>query len=78
MTVLEQFSLFQRMAGSIKTDVEEGKTQRALGKIELLEGELGIMRQQYEPKEEPSEPEIVPTSTLDGDVIDADVVEEVN
>lgn len=79
MTTLEQFSLFQRMTGSIKADVEAGKNIQALGKIELLEGELSIMRQQYEPKEEESvEPEIVPTSTLDGDVIDADVVEDVN
>lgn len=73
MTTLEQFSLFQRMAGSIKADVEAGKINQALGKIELLEGELSIMRQQYESKEELAEPEVVPTSTLDGDVIDADV-----
>ena len=48
MTVLEQFSLFQRMAGSIKTDVEEGKTAKALGKLEILEGELATFRRDYE------------------------------
>ena len=48
MTVLEQFSLFQRIAGSIKADVEEGKTAKALGKLEILEGELQIMRLDYE------------------------------
>lgn len=48
MTVLEQFSLFQRIAGSIKADVEEGKTAKALGKLEILEGELAIMRKGYE------------------------------
>ena len=78
MTTLEQFSLFQRMTGSIKTDVEAGKLSQALGKIELLEGELGIMRQQYEPVDEPAEPETIPTSPLNDGIIDADVVEEVN
>ena len=48
MTVLEQFSLFQRIAGSVKADVEEGKTAKALGKLEILEGELQIMRSDYE------------------------------
>ena len=48
MTVLEQFSLFQRMAGSIKADVEEGKTAKALGKLEILEGELATLRKDYE------------------------------
>lgn len=48
MTTLEQFSLFQRMTGSIKADIEAGKNIQALGKIELLEGELGVMRQGYE------------------------------
>ena len=48
MTVLEQFSLFQRMAGSIKEDIEEGKTAKALGKLEILEGELATLRKDYE------------------------------
>ena len=48
MTVLEQFSLFQRMTGSIKVDVEEGKTAKALGKLEILEGELATLRKDYE------------------------------
>ena len=48
MTVLEQFSLFQRIAGSIKVDVEEGKTAKALGKLEILEGELATLRKDYE------------------------------
>lgn len=48
MMILEQISLCQRMVGSIKSDVEAGKTGAALGKIELLEGELGIFRQDYE------------------------------
>lgn len=52
MTVLEQFSLFQRMTGSIKADVEEGKTAKALGKLEILEGELQIMRSDYETENE--------------------------
>lgn len=51
MTTLEQFSLFQRITGSIKTDIESGLNQKALGKIELLEGELSIMRQGYEYQE---------------------------
>jgi hypothetical protein len=51
MTTLEQFSLFQRMTGSIKADIEAGKNIQALGKIELLEGELSVMRQGYETEE---------------------------
>lgn len=56
MTVLEQFSLFQRMAGSIKVDVEEGKTAKALGKLEILEGELATLRKDYEEPEGVEEP----------------------
>ena len=48
MTTLEQFSLFQRIAGSIRTDIEEGKTTKALGKLEILEGELATLRRDYE------------------------------
>lgn len=48
MTTLEQFSLFQRIAGSIRTDIEEGKTAKALGKLEILEGELATLRRDYE------------------------------
>lgn len=71
MTVLEEISLFQRMTGSIKADIEAGKNIQALGKIELLEGELGIARRGYEPREE--EPENIPATPLEGDIIDADV-----
>ena len=56
MTVLEQFSLFQRMTGSIKTDVEEGKTAKALGKLEILEGELATLRKDYEEPDGGEEP----------------------
>ena len=56
MTVLEQFSLFQRMAGSIKADVEEGKTTKALGKLEILEGELATLRKDYEEPDGGEEP----------------------
>ena len=52
MTILEQVSLFQRMMGSIKSDIEEGKTLKAMGKMELLEGEMGVMRQMYTEKED--------------------------
>lgn len=44
MSTLEQFSLFQRMLGSAKADIEAGLIPKALGKIELLEGEMGVMR----------------------------------
>ena len=53
MTILEQFSLFQRIAGSIRTDIEEGKTAKALGKLEILEGELATLRRDYENYKEP-------------------------
>ena len=65
MTVLEQFSLFQRMTGSIKTDVEEGKTAKALGKLEILEGELAILRKNYEEPDGGEEPAPVPTISED-------------
>lgn len=77
MTILEQISLFQRMVGSIKSDVEEGKTLKAMGKMELLEGEMGVMRQMYEPskEEETIEKEVVEKESSN-DIIDAeDVVE---
>ena len=56
MTVLEQFSLFQRMAGSIKADIEAGKTAKALGKLEILEGELATLRKDYEEPDGDKEP----------------------
>ena len=65
MTVLEQFSLFQRMTGSIKTDVEEGKTAKALGKLEILEGELAILRKDYEEPNGGEESAPVPTISED-------------
>lgn len=74
MTILEQFSLFQRMTGSIKADIEAGKNIQALGKIELLEGELSVMRQGYEPREEPvesTESGITPMNLLDN-LVDTD------
>ena len=66
MTVLEQFSLFQRMTGSIKTDVEEGKTAKALGKLEILEGELATLRKDYEEPDGGGEP--VPAPTISDDL----------
>lgn len=48
MVMLEEICMFQRMAGSLKTDIAEGKGQRAIGKVELLEGELNVMRQLLE------------------------------
>ena len=65
MTVLEQFSLFQRITGSIKTDVEEGKTAKALGKLEILEGELATLRKDYEESDGGEEPAPVPTISED-------------
>ena len=56
MTILEQFSLFQRIAGSIGTDIEEGKTAKALGKLEILEGELATFRRDYEEPDGGKEP----------------------
>lgn len=74
MTTLEQFSLFQRMTGSIKADIEAGKNIQALGKIELLEGELGVMRQGYEIDTEAEEGtmESMESSIL-GNLINTDV-----
>ena len=77
MTVLEQFSLFQRMAGSIKADVEEGKTAKALGKLEILEGELAILRKDYEEPdggEEPASPMNEPVA----EIIDEPETEVIN
>ena len=63
MTVLEQFSLFQRIAGSIKADVEEGKTAKALGKLEILEGELATLRKDYEEPDDGGE-ELAPANFM--------------
>ena len=72
MTVLEQFSLFQRMAGSIKADVEEGKTEKALGKLEILEGELATLRKDYEEPDGGEEP--APASFMNEPV--AEIIDE--
>ena len=72
MIILEQISLFQRMAGSIKADIEAGKNIQALGKIELLEGELGIMRQGYETETEEGQMEPMMSGILDN-LISTDV-----
>ena len=48
MKVLEQLSLFQTIAGSIKADIAEGKTAKALRKLEILECELTTLRKNYE------------------------------
>ena len=38
------------------TDVEEGKTAKALGKLEILEGELATLRKDYEEPDGGEEP----------------------
>lgn len=68
MQALEEISLFQRIAGSIKADVENGMNQKALGKIELLEGELGIFRDEVQSQEEEEETtveEVIPAEVID-------------
>ena len=45
--------------------VEEGKTARALGKLEILEGELAILRKDYEELDGGEEPAPVPTISED-------------
>lgn len=67
MMILEQISLCQRMVGSIKSDVEAGKTGAALGKIELLEGELGIFRQDYENAENETKHETETSAVQEAD-----------
>ena len=79
MTVLEQFSLCQRMAGSIKADVWEGKTVKALGKLEILEGELATLRKDYEEPDGGKEP--APASFMNKpatEIIDEPVTEVIN
>ena len=79
MTVLEQFSLFQRIANSIKTDVEEGKTVKALGKLEILEGELATLRKDYEEPDGGEEP--APASFMNepvSEIIDEPETEVIN
>ena len=79
MTVLEQFSLFQRMAGSIKADVEEGKTAKALGTLEILEGELAALRKDYDKPDGGEEP--APASFMNDpvtEIIDEPETEVIN
>lgn len=76
MTILEQFSLFQRIAGSIRTDIEEGKTAKALGKLEILEGELAILRRDYEEPDGGEEP--VPAVSDDVSFMNKPEVEVIN
>lgn len=52
MEILENIALIQRITGAIKSDIENKNFDKALGKIEILEGELNIFRNIYSPTEE--------------------------
>ncbi len=76
MDILENISLLQRMTGSVKADIEAGEKYKALGKIEILEGELGILRQGFEPTEEENVAEDVSPVVEDNvDVVDSEATE---
>ena len=47
MTILEQFSLFQRIAASIRTDIEEGKANDENGIQNRIEQRRRLKRLEY-------------------------------
>ena len=44
MTDIEKIAIFQRITDSIKEDVSRGLNMAALGKLDILKGELKIFR----------------------------------
>ena len=44
MTDVEKIAVFQRITDSIKEDVSRGLNMAALGKLDILKGELKIFR----------------------------------
>ena len=44
MTDVEKIAIFQRITDSIKEDVSRGLNMAALGKLDILKGELKIFR----------------------------------
>ena len=48
MTDVEKIAIFQRITDSIKEDVSRGLNMAALGKLDILKGELKIFRTSVE------------------------------
>lgn len=77
MEILENIALFQRISSAIKADIETGDKYKALSKMEILEGELAIFRNQFESsvntetKAEENEPVFTPPV----DIVDTEIVE---
>jgi hypothetical protein len=74
MLDIEKIALLQRIANSIKEDIQNNLTIKALGKLEILEGELDILRniiekEKEENKDEEDAPQII-NSNSDNDIID--------
>jgi hypothetical protein len=51
MTTIENIAILQRIAGTLKTDISNGDKEKALSKMEILEGELNLFRRIEEEKE---------------------------
>ena len=62
---------------SIKNDVETGDKYKALSKIEILEGELQIFREGFEPKEEETVEEPTVDEPITNEIIDTEAIEVV-
>lgn len=71
MEILEHIALLQRVTGAIKSDIENRNSDKALSKLEILEGELGVFRDIYLPKEEVNN-EIPSVSSTPEEIIDTE------
>ena len=60
MKIIEAIALLQRITNAVKNDIEAGDKYKALSKMEILEGELQIFREGFEPKEDEGNSEAKP------------------
>lgn len=75
MTPIENITLFLRIVNSIKEELNNENIEKALAKLEILEGEINILRQaliQITTGQQPSENEIV---TEDAPIKDEDQID---
>ena len=77
MEIIETIALFQRITNAVKNDIEAGDKYKALSKMEILEGELQIFREGFEPKEEETIEEPTVDEPIPNDVIDTEATEVV-
>lgn len=78
MTPIENITLFLRIVNSIKEELNNENIEKALAKLEILEGEINILRQaliQITTGQQPLENEIIAEDTPIKDEKDEDQID---